>query len=109
MDPTEDDATALLRLADRLDAAGRPFVALAAREAARSAQSGQALHVAALRRRAIELAVALDTSGLPAEAQSLFDEVIRRARGAADALPDRPFRAWLDAIAAQFPDDVRPL
>lgn len=98
-----DDAASLLLLADRLDREGRPFVAVAARQAAATAASGPGAHAAALRRQAIEVALRLDTLGLPHEAQTIFDEVVRRATGAAGAMPDRLFQAWLEAIVAQFP------
>ncbi len=105
------DAEALLDLADRLDRdgrGGRPLVANAARAAAAMvtdpSTDGRASHVAALRRRAVEVAVRLDTLGLPDEAETVYAEVYRRSTGAPDAMPDRPFQAWLDAIEASFPE-----
>lgn len=103
-----DDAASLLRLADRLDRDGRPFVAAAARQAAAALQAGRDPSAGALRRQAIEIAVRLDTLGLPAEAQTVFSEIVRRATGAEGAMPDVLFRAWLDAIGAQFPRTAAP-
>lgn len=99
------DVDALLHLATRLELANQPYVALAARQAAAALQIGSDenhLRVAALRRQALELALQLDLLGLPADAQAIFDEVIRRATGVSDAMSDRSFKAWLDAIGAQF-------
>lgn len=108
MDTPGDDAASLLRLADRLDLDGRPFVAAAARQAAAAVQDGQDPSTAVLRRKAIEIAVRLDTLGLPAEAQTVFDEIVRRATGAEAAMPAPQFQAWLNAIDAQFPRLDRP-
>lgn len=105
---TPDDATALLLLAARLDDDGRPFVAAAARQAATAVQEGHPPHAAVLRRQAIEVAVHLDALGLPAEAQTVFDEIVRRATNAEGAMTDRLFRVWLDAIQAQFPRPESP-
>lgn len=101
-DPSSDDAESLLRLAARLDAAGRSRVAEAARQAATGPPHERDPHTLALRRRAIEVAVRLDTGGLPDDAQTVFDEVVRRATGHPDAMPDRPFAAWLDAVVEQL-------
>ena len=98
-----DDATTLLLLAARLDESGRPFVATAARQAAAAVRAGGDVRAAALRRQAVEVAVRLDTLGLPGEAQTVFDEIVRRATGGEGAMPDRLFGAWIDAIEAQFP------
>lgn len=100
------DTDALLHLAARLELANQPYVALAARQAAAALQTpgpdAHHLRIAVLRRQALELALQLDLLGLPADAQAIFDEVLRRATGALDAMPDRSFKAWLDAISAQF-------
>ncbi len=108
LDPS--DAEALWALADRLDRdgrGGRPLVANAARVAAAMvtdpSTDGRAAHVAALRRRAIEVAVRLDTLGLPDEAESVYAEVLRRTEGAPEAMGDRPFQKWLVAIEGSFP------
>lgn len=106
------DADALLHLATRLELASRPYVALAARQAATVLRTpgsdAHDLRVAALRRQALELALRLDLLGLPADAQAIFDEVLRRATGASDAMSDRSFKAWLDAIGAQFSLGAEP-
>jgi hypothetical protein len=102
--------TALLRLADRLEAEGHPYVALAARQAATAVQadarSESDLRIASLRRQAIEVALQLDMIGLPADAQAVLDEIVRRATGADDAMPNGTFKVWLDAIRAQFDLDT---
>jgi hypothetical protein len=108
LDSPADDAVSLLLLAARLDNEGRPFVAAAARQAAAAARDGQDIHAATLRRQAIEVALRLDTIGLPDEAQTIFDEVVRRATKAEGAMPDRMFQAWLEAIEVQFPRSGPP-